>query len=110
MKTALRQGEQVVKEGAANLQKVIESVGGRLCLTNRRLIFEAHRFNVQTGTTEVELSDIQSSRPCWALLLGLVPVWPNALVVLTKQGSKYRFTVWGRHAWIAEIEAQQRAE
>jgi len=33
MKTELRSGEQVVKEGAANLQKNIETVGGKLCLT-----------------------------------------------------------------------------
>lgn len=45
MKTELRQGEQIVKEGAANLQKNIETVGGKLCLTNQRLVFEAHKIN-----------------------------------------------------------------
>jgi len=30
MRTELRQGEQVIKEGAASLQKNIETVGGRL--------------------------------------------------------------------------------
>ena len=59
MQTLLRQAEKVVKEGAANLQKNLETVGGKLYLTNQRLVFEAHKLNVQGGATEVELS----SRP-----------------------------------------------
>ena len=108
MKTELRQSEQVVKEGAANLQKNIEAVGGQLCLTNQRLVFEAHKINVQGGRTEVELSSIQSSRPCWTRFLGLVPLFPNSLAVFTKQGKEYRFVLFGCHAWAAAIEAQRK--
>jgi len=106
MMTELRQGEQVVKESAANLQKNVETVGGRLCLTNQRLVFESHKFNLQGGTTELELSSIQSSHPCWALFLGFLPLFPNSLAVSTKQGKEYRFVLFGRHAWAAAIEAQ----
>jgi len=108
MKTELRQGEQVVKEGAANLQKNIETVGGKLWLTNQRLVFEAHKMNVQGGTTEIELSSVQSSRPCWTRLLGIIPLFPNSLAVFTKQGKEYRFVLYGRHAWAAAIEAQRK--
>lgn len=107
MKTPLRPGEQVVKEGAANLQKNIETVGGKLCLTNQRLVFETHRINVQGGITEVDLSNVQSSRPCWTKFLGLLPLFPNSLAVFTKQGKEYRFVLFGRHAWAAAIEAQR---
>lgn len=107
MKTELRQGEQIVKEGAANLQKKIEAVGGKLCLTNQRLVFEAHKINIQGGTTEVELSSIQSLRLCWTRFLGFIPVFPNSLAVFTKQGKEYRFVLSGRHAWSAAIEAQR---
>jgi hypothetical protein len=106
MKTQLRPGEQVIKEGAANLQKIIETVGGKLCLTNQRLVFEAHKFNVQGGATEVDLSSVQSSLPCWTKFLGLIPLFPNSLAVFTKQGKEYRFVLFGRHAWAAAIEAQ----
>ncbi len=106
MKTELRSGEQVVKEGAANLQRNIEAVGGKLCLTSQRLVFEAHKINVQAGTTEVELSNVQSSRACWTKFLGLIPLFPNSLAVFTKQGKEYRFVLFGRHAWAAAIEAQ----
>ena len=106
MKMQLRKGEQIVKEGAANLQKGIEAVGGRLYLTNQRLVFEAHRLNVQGGTTEVDLASIESSRPCWTRFLGLIPLFPNSLAVFTKQGRELRFVLYGRHAWAAEIKAQ----
>jgi hypothetical protein len=107
VKTDLRHGEQVAKEGAANLQRTVETTGGRLCLTNQRLVFEAHKFNIQAGTTEIALSSVQSLRPCWTKLFGIVPLFPNSLAVFTKNGTEYRFVLAGRHAWAAAIEAQR---
>jgi len=109
VKAELRQGEQVVKEGAANLQKGIETVGGKLCLTNQRLVFEAHKFNMQGGVTELNLSDIQSSHTCWTRFLGFIPLFPNSLAVYTKHGEEYRFVLFGRSAWAVAIEAQRKA-
>ena len=107
MKTGLRQSEKLVKDGAANLQKNIETVGGKLYLTNQRLVFEAHKFNVQSGVTEVELSNIQSSEKCWTKFLGFLPLFPNSLAIYTKQGKEYRFVLFGRGAWSAAIEAHK---
>jgi hypothetical protein len=109
MKSVLRQGEQVVKQGSANLQRNIETVGGKLYLTNQRLIFEAHKFNVQRGMTEVELSNIQELRPCWTKQWGLFPAFPNSLAVCTTDGEEYRFVLFGRSAWAVAIEAQRKA-
>ena len=105
MNCELRPGEEVIKVGPANLQKNIETVGGKLCLTNQRLVFEAHKFNVQVGTTEVELSDVQSSQPCWTKFLGVIPVFPNSLAVHVKQGNEYRFVLGDRASWATAIEA-----
>jgi len=107
MKTALRSGETVVREGAANLQKGIETVGGKLCLTNQRLVFETHAFNVQRGTTEIELANVLSAYPCWTRFLGLIPLAPNSLAVRTKDQREYRFVLFKRHAWCADIEARK---
>lgn len=106
MKTKLRTDEQLIKEGSANLQKGIETVGGNLCLTNQRLIFEASKGNVQGGVTEFELSTIQATRPCWTKFLGFIPIMPNSLAVFTKQGKEYRFVLFGRQAWATAIDAQ----
>ena len=109
MKTELRQGEQVIKEGPANLQRNIETVGGKLYLTNQRLVFEAHKFNVQQGVTGVELSNIQALRTCWTRLLGLFPIFPNSLAIYTKHGEEYRFVLFERSAWVVAIDAQRKA-
>ncbi len=107
MKTEARPGEQVIKEGPANLQRGIETVGGRLWLTNQRLIFESHSINVQTGVTVVELSDVQSSEPCWTRFLGIIPLFPSSLAVHTKGGGELRFVLFGRSAWAAAIDSQR---
>lgn len=105
MKTELRPGEKFVRDGSANLQRNIETVGGKLYLTNQRLVFESHKFNVQSGVTEVDLSNIQSLEKCWTKFLAFLPLFPNSLAVYTKQGKEYRFVLSGRGAWSAAIEA-----
>jgi len=106
LKTELLNSEKVVKQGSANLQKNIETVGGKLYLTNQRLIFEAHRINVQSGITEVNIKNVQSTKPCWTRFLGLIPIFPNSLAIFTKQGQEYRFALFERHAWATAIAAQ----
>jgi hypothetical protein len=105
MKTALRSGEKIIKQGAANLQKNVETVGGKLYLTNKRLVFEAHKINVQGAPSEVEIAGIQSSEPSWTKFLGFLPLFPNSLSVYTKQGQEYRYALFGRSAWAAAIAA-----
>jgi len=48
MQTQLLYEERIIKEGLANLQKGAETVGGKLCMSNLRVIFEPHVINVQT--------------------------------------------------------------
>jgi DnaJ-class molecular chaperone len=76
---------------AANLFRGIESVGGRLFLTPDTLLFKSHRFNLQTGETEIPMSDVRE-----VTLKNTLGVVPNGLLVLTKDGKKYRFVVSGR--------------
>ena len=108
MTIALHPGETRLREGAANLQRGIETVGGRLFLTDQRLLFNAHGFNVQTGSTDIALSDIRQLRPCWTKLLNVIPIFPNSLAVETSDGHSYRFVLCGRSQWAEAIEAQRR--
>lgn len=103
-KLKLREGEQVLKDGAANLQRGVETVGGRLYLTNQRLVFQPHRFNVQFQPAELELAGVRSVRPCWTKLLNLIPLAPNSLSVVAAQ-EEYRFVLFGRRAWATAIRA-----
>lgn len=97
-------GEQLVKQGDANLQRGIETVGGRLFLTNRRLIFKSHRLNVQTGATEIALANVAATEVCWTKLLNLIPVAPNSLRVTTTAGDEHRYVLFGRAQWKEAID------
>jgi len=103
MKTELNENEQIIKQGAASLQKGLETVGGKLFLTNHRLVFEAHKMNIQGGNTEINLSDIHSSAKAWTKFLGLIPLMPNTLAIHTDSGQEYRFVLFGRGAWETAI-------
>ncbi|PQO40210.1 GRAM domain-containing protein [Blastopirellula marina] len=104
MKTPLQEAETVVKEGPANMQRGIEMVGGRLCLTSQRLIFESHMINIQTGVTIVDLTDVAGATPGWTKFFNLIPLVPNAVCVDIHSGQEMRLTVFGRSQWIDAIE------
>jgi len=103
MKTPLAADETIVKSGPANLQRGPETVGGRLCLTSRRLIFESHAFNARRGETEILLSDLASVANCWTKLFNIFPILENSLAVTTSQGKEHRFVLFGREKWAAAI-------
>jgi hypothetical protein len=108
MKIDLHPNEKLVREGGANLQRGVEAVGGRLFLTDQRLFFHSHSFNVQTGATEIPLSEIKGMELRWTKFLGAIPVFPNTLAVMTAGGEEHRFVVYGRKRWAAAIRAQQQ--
>lgn len=107
MKTPLLSGETPVKDGGANLQRGIETVGGWLYLTNQRVVFESHAFNVQTGVTGIPLASISGIRKCWTKFLNLIPLFPNSFGITTNEGDEYRFVAFGRQAWIDAISRQK---
>lgn len=107
MKTMLEASEQVVKQGGANLQQGLETVGGFLYLTNRRLVFEAHNLNFQRQRTQIALPDIEHVVPCWTKLLGFLPLLPNSLSIQTSS-DVFNIVLFGRAAWRAAIESEMR--
>ena len=109
MKTSLMPLERLVKEGGANLQRGAETVGGHLFLTNFRLVFESHSFNVQTGNTEIRLEAIESMNLCWTKFLGSIPLFPNSLEVVLTDGTAYSMVLNGRKEWLRVIEEQRLA-
>src|SRR5262245_14419295 len=103
MHTDLGDGEHLVRQTGVSLQRGIEAVGGQLFLTTRRLIFEAHRFNVQTGRTVIPLRDVEGVWKTWTKLFGVIPILPNSLAVGTARGTVYRFIMFERDVWIRLI-------
>jgi hypothetical protein len=109
MKIDLRSNEKLVREGGANLQRGVEAVGGRLFLTDQRLFFQSHSFNVQNGATDIPLSEVKGTELRWTKFLGVIPLFPNTLAVLTTSGEEYCFVLYVRKEWAAAIGAQQQA-
>lgn len=98
--------EVIVKQGAANLQKNIEPVKGRLSLTPTKLVFEPHGLNLQRKTIVVDLNTVVSADTGWSRLLGLIPAIPNALKITTRNGTVYRFTCYFPGRWKEAVERQ----
>ena len=87
----LNEGETIKGTVAANLFRGVEAVGGSLTITDRRIIFKPHPFNIQRKVVEIPLSEITDVRE--RKTLGIVP---NGILVTTKSGAKYKFVVWHR--------------
>lgn len=95
----LEENEQLQHEGAANLFKGVESVGGKLVLTNRRLIFKSHRFNFQTGETAFSWEEIDDVTP------RKTAKWlQNGLRIVLKTGDHVDLVVYERDVWLDHIK------
>ena len=105
------ENEVVVKEGRASLRKGINSVafiGGKLYLTNLRLVFESHGFAQSKHATIIDLSSIASVQECWTRLLGIIPLVPNGIAIDTTQVQEYRLALGKRGTWIDAINTQSQ--
>jgi len=86
--------ENILFETPANHFKGVEAVGGKLYLTNQRLVFKSHKLNIQRHQLIMNISDIQKvSR---YRTMGLVD---NGLSVTTINGSTDKFVVQQADEW-----------
>lgn len=107
VRTALLDGERLVKEGRANLERGLEMVGGRLFLTDQRIIFESHAFNVQRGTTIIDLREVVGVEAVWTKFLKVLPLRPNSIRIETHDGHDFRVVCVNREDWIREVNDQR---
>jgi hypothetical protein len=64
------------------------TVGGKLILTEKHLIFKPHRFNIGAKTVNIRLEDIVDIREKGSVL--------ERFLVATKDGKYEQFGVWDR--------------
>jgi hypothetical protein len=72
-------------------------VGGWLYLTDKRLLFRPHGFNVQRHELSIPLADVADVQTCstaWVI--------PNGLHLVTSKVDE-RFVVEGRRDWVEQI-------
>jgi len=98
MNIELRNNETLIKQGAANHWQGWEAVGGRLFLTDQRLVFKSHSFNVQRHETSIELEELAFAKPRNNFLL-----LPNGMFIYLRKRQEERFVIWSRKDWINKI-------
>ncbi|WP_084565892.1 GRAM domain-containing protein [Belliella pelovolcani] len=93
---ALEMEEEIAYVQAANLFRGIEGVGGQVFLTNKRLIFKGHKFNIQSGQKNFPYEDILRCEP--RKTGGLID---NGMRLHTKSGEQHDFVINERDGFIA---------
>ena len=94
----IREDENIIKEGLANHKVKIESVGGKLFLTNKRLVFKSHKINIQKHIFELELSRINDCAK-----FKTIGIISNGLKINTNNKIE-KFIVNKPNEWITQIE------
>jgi hypothetical protein len=94
-KINIEPNETILFETSANHFKGAEAVGGKLYLTNKRLVFKSHKFNIQNHELSISLSDIDKVDRYKTL--GLVN---NSLLITTTDGKIEKFVVQQPNEWV----------
>lgn len=91
--------ELPVRSGMANIYySATKSDGGRLLLTNQRLIFCAHALNINPNLYwEISLKDVDRAE------LGLNLFISQRIKVFDVKGNETTFVVYGGKPWLEEI-------
>ncbi len=90
--------ETIVLETPASHFKGMEAVGGKLYLTNKRLTFKSHKFNIQNHQLDILLDEIISVSQYKSL--GLVN---NGLSIAIRGGVIEKFIVNEIEVWIEPL-------
>ncbi len=98
----LTENESIEVEGSANLFRGIEGVGGKLFLTNKKIIFKSHKLNIQKGQTTIFYKDItQITKRKTAKLLN------NGIRITTNNKNEFDFVVNEREKWIEALNKKR---
>jgi hypothetical protein len=90
--------EQVEIEGPANLFCGIEGVGGKLFLTNKKVIFKSHNINIQKGQTNINYENITE-----LIKRKTLKLIDNGIRIKTNEGKYFDFVVNERDKWVAKL-------
>ena len=99
-KIEMGNNELPIRSGIANIYySATKSDGGRLLLTNQRLIFCAYALNMNPNLQwEISLKDVDRVENGLNLFIS------QRIKVFDRKGNETTFVVYGGKTWIAEIE------
>lgn len=103
--SVLDKDETIEFDGPANLLRGIEGVGGKIFLTNKRMLFLPHRMNIQKQQEIIDYREIESVAP--RKTAGLIG---NGLRVITVSGDSYDFVLYNRKLWVEKLRERIKPE
>jgi len=98
IKPELTQDENVEIEGPANLFRGMEGVGGKLFLTNKKVVFKSHKINIQKGQTDILYENITE-----IIKRKTAKIIDNGIRIKTNGGNEFDFVVNEREKWIEKL-------
>lgn len=98
----LENDENIILQDAANLFRGSISVGGRLTLTNSRLIFQPHKINFESNDEVIAIENIKGVKKVKTL-----DFFDTSLRVTTENDDEYKFvlTAATRDKWFEKINS-----
>ena len=95
--------ENIIKEGPANHFKGKEGVGGKLVLTEKRLIFKSHKLNIQNHQDNFDLEQVEKLEAAKTFRL-----LENRIHLMLSNKEMHKFIVDEPKDWIEQIANQKR--
>ena len=90
--------EEIIFETAANHFKGAEGFGGKLYLTNKRVIFKSHKINIQNHELSIYLTDIDNVER-----YKNVGIFNTGLSIKSKDSKVDKFVVEQAGEWIKKL-------
>ncbi|NJB35294.1 hypothetical protein HCO57_01700 [Croceivirga sp. JEA036] len=90
--------EHIEIEDTTNLWRGIEAVGGKLYLTNKKLVFKPHKLNIQKGQINIHYNNITEIRK-----RKTAKVIDNGIQIKTHDGNEFNFVINEREKWIEKL-------
>ena len=96
----LTRDETVLCEGITKLSPGIRAVGGKLLLTDQRLVFMAFKKNSKDRQKQILLADIKEALPKNRLKL-----FKSEIRIINKAGEYFDFAIYERDKWIKKVNS-----
>lgn len=100
---SVEKDETILFEAPANHFKGIEAVGGKLYATNKRLVFQSHKFNFQNHQLSIALTNIASVNK-----YKVMGVANTGLLITTDENKTEKFVVQQPEEWMKILQNQNR--
>lgn len=94
----LLENETLLLEEPANHYLGIEAVGGKIYLTDKRLVFKSHKYNIQNHEFSMPLNDIIDVRRFRNIGIN------NGLAVVLKDDNVEKFVVDEAQEWVDRLK------